>query len=57
MLIISRLGKDCDNLWQWFKANYLKSNEDNCQLLLNIKNINPVELVAKVGDENIYKHS
>ena len=35
-LVISKLVKDSNNLGQWFKANYLKSNEDKCELLLNI---------------------
>ena len=39
------------NLGHWFKANYLKSNEDKCQLLLNI---NSADLFLMVGNESIY---
>ena len=50
-LVISRLEKDLINLGHWFKANYLKSNEDKCQLLLNI---NSADLFVMVGNESIY---
>ena len=50
-LVLSKLEIDSNNLGQWFKANYLKSNEDKCQLLLNL---NSTELFIKVGNEIIY---
>ena len=50
-LVLTRLETDANNLGQWFKANYLKSNEDKCQLLLNLDS---VELFINVGSENIY---
>ena len=50
-LVISRPEKDLINLGHWFKAYYLKSNEDKCQLLLNI---NSADLFVMVGNESIY---
>ena len=47
-LVISKLEKDSNNLGQWFKANYFKSNEDKCKLLLNI-NAEQFILVGKVS--------
>ena len=38
-LVTSRLENDGNHLEQSLKANYLKSNEDKCQLLLNINSI------------------
>ena len=49
-LVLSKLEKDTKNLNQWFKANFLKSNEDKCQLLLNTNS----KLAIKVGNESIY---
>ena len=49
-LVISKLVKDSNNLGQWFKANYLKSNEDKCKLLLNIN----AEKFILVGNVSIY---
>ena len=49
-LVLSKLEKDSKNLNHWFKTNYLKSNEDKCQLLLNINS----KLFIKVGNENVY---
>ena len=50
-LVISKLEKDFNNLGQWFKANYFKSNEDKCKLLLNI-NAEQFILVGKVSIYN-----
>ena len=50
-VVTSRLENDWNHLEQWFKANYLKSNEDKCQLLLNI---NSIESFVKVGNKSIY---
>ena len=36
IMVISRLEKDSGNLSNWFKFNYLKSNEDKCQLIMNV---------------------
>ena len=49
-LVLSKLEKDTKNLNQWFKANFLKSNEDKCQLLLNTNS----KLATKVGNESIH---
>ena len=35
-LVISRLENDPSKLGHWFKYNYLKCNEDKCQLLMNV---------------------
>ena len=53
-LVISRLEKDLINLGHWFKANYLKSNEDKWQLLLNIIS---ADLYVMVGNESVYNSS
>ena len=50
-LVISRLEKDSSNLGHWFKFNYLKSNEDKCQLLMNVESS---DLFIKVGNENVH---
>ena len=50
-LVISRLEKDSSNLSNWFKFNYLKSNEDKCQLLLNV---DYPDLSIKVGNDIVH---
>ena len=47
-MVISRIEKDSSNLSNWFKFNYLKSNEDKCQLLMN------VDLSIKVGKDIVH---
>ena len=50
-MVISKLEKDSNNLGQWFNANYFKSNEDKCKLILNI-NAEQFILVGKVSIYN-----
>ena len=50
-LVISRLEKDSSNLVNWFKFNYLKSNEDKCQLLMNVDYL---DLSIKVGNDIVH---
>ena len=50
-LVISRLEKDSCNLSNWFKFNYLKSNEDKCQLLMNV---DYPDLSIKVGNDIVH---
>ena len=49
-LVIARLEQDLCNLSQWFKFNYLKSNEDKCHLLMS--KLSP-DLCVKAGNEII----
>ena len=50
-LVISRLENDSSNLGYWFKFNYLKYNEDKCQLLMNIDS---PDLFINIGNENVH---
>ena len=50
-LVISRLENDSSKLGHWFKYNYLKCNEDKCQLLMNVDSPG---LFIKVGKENVH---
>ena len=50
-LVISRLENDPSKLGHWFKYNYLKCNEDKCQLLMNVDS---PDLFIKVGKENVH---
>ena len=48
-LVTSILENETSNLGYWFKFNYLKYNEDKCELLMNVDS---QHLFIKVGNEN-----
>ena len=50
-LVLSTLENDSRNLYHWFKFNYLNSNEDKCELLMNVDS---PDLFIKVVNENVH---